>query len=343
MERKIRVIQYGVGVIGAGTVKLMMQKPGLEVVGAVDSDPEKVGRDLGRVIGLDHELGITVQDRLGPAIPRTGADVVVHTTRPHLPDVAPELRECIAAGLHVISASEELSYPYQEFPELSAQLNAEACGHGVAVLGAGVNPGFAMDKLALGLSTACCQVHQVRVLRVVDASRRRLRLQKKIGVGLTLEQFSSALGAGTVRNYGLTQSVRMLADHLALDIDRAEEAVAPIVAEMPMRSQFFHVKAGQVKGIKQVALGLKDDDEKIRLELEMYLEAAESLDWIKIAGVPNLEMKIPGGIHGDLATTAIVVNCIPAVLSIGPGLHDVTQVPMAYWPGGVKTMAAEAK
>jgi 4-hydroxy-tetrahydrodipicolinate reductase len=335
MERKIRVIQYGVGVIGAGAVKLMLQKPALQLVGAVDSDPEKIGRDLGRVIGLDRDLGVIVQRDLKAALPASGADVAVHMTRPKLAEAAMELRDCVAAGLHVVSACEELCYPFRQYPELSRDLDAEARAKNVVLLGVGVNPGFVMDKLVLMLATACHQVNKVRVLRVVDASRRRLRLQKKIGVGLTLEQFGSELEAGAVRNYGASESVWMLADHLGIPIDRVEEAIAPIVAEMPMRTQYFQVKAGQVKGLKQVALGLKDNEENIRLELEMYLGAAESLDSVKITGVPNLEMKVPGGIHGDLATTAIVVNCIPNLVELAPGLRVVTDMPMAYWPGSL--------
>jgi len=341
MEKKLRVVQYGVGTIGGGIVKLMLRKPALEIVGAVDNDPNKVGRDLGRVVGLDRDLGVVVEGDLKSAVPASGADVVVHSTRSILAEVAPQIRECIGTGAHVLSTCEELCYPFHKYPELSASLDAEAKQRGLVLMGTGVNPGFAMDKLVLTLATACQQIDRVRALRVVDASRRRLRLQKKAGVGLTLDEFTRELEAGTIRHYGLSESAWMIADQLGMSVDRVEEAVAPIVAEMPMRSQYFHVKAGNVKGVKQVALGLKDNDEIIRLELEIYLGAAEPQDSAKVSGVPNLEMKVVGGIPGDLATMAIAVNSLPALLRLKPGLRIAHDVSMSFWTGeGVATMAA---
>jgi hypothetical protein len=340
MERKIRVVQCGVGVIGAGAVKLMMQRQGLDVVGAVDSDPQKIGRDLGQVIGLNRMLGITIQREIRDAIPAGGADLVIHSTAPKLADAHKEVLAAVEAGLPVISSCEELCYPFHSHPELAAKIDAEARKRKVVVLGASVNPGFAMDKLVLVLASACQQVEKVRVLRVVDASRRRLRLQKKIGVGLTLEQFNQQLEAGTIRHYGMTGSVWMIADQLGIPVDRVDEAVAPIVAEIAMKSQYFSVKPGQIKGLKQVALGFKDNEENIRLELEMYLGAAESLDSVKISGIPSLEMKVPGGIHGDIATTAILVNTIPAAFKLEPGLRTVVDLPMRFWPGGMSATKA---
>lgn len=343
MDKKVRVIQYGVGTIGGGIVKLMMRKPALEIVGAVDNDPEKAGRDLGRVIGLEHDLGIIVKSDLKSAIPAGGADVIVHSTRSVLGEVAPQLRECIASGMHVLSTCEELCYPVHRYPELAASLDTDASHRGVVLMGTGVNPGFAMDKLVLTLATACQEVAKVRVLRVVDASRRRLRLQKKAGIGLTLDEFAHQLEAGTIRHYGLSESAWMIADQLGMTVDRVEEAVAPIVAEMPMRSQYFQVKTGNVKGLKQVALGHRGNDEVIRLELEIYLGAAESQDSVKITGVPNLEMKVVGGIPGDLATIAIAVNSIPSLFRLKPGLRIAHDVSMSFWTGdGTAMKAAEA-
>lgn len=340
MEKKVRVIQYGVGTIGSGIVKLMLRKPALEIVGAVDNDPEKAGRDLGRVIGLEHDLGIVVQRDLKAAIPAGGADVIVHSTRSVLGEVAPQLQDCVSSGLHVLSTCEELCYPFHKYPELAAALDEDTRQRGSVLMGTGVNPGFAMDKLVLTLATACQQVEKVRVLRVVDASRRRLRLQKKAGIGLTLDQFAHELEAGSIRHYGLSESAWMISDQLGMSVDRVEEAVAPIVAEMPMRSQYFQVKTGSVKGLKQVALGLRGTEEVIRLELEIYLNAVESQDSAKITGIPNLEMKVVGGIPGDVATMAIAVNSIPALFRLKPGLRIAHDVSMSFWTGDGTAMKA---
>jgi len=99
--KKIRVVQYGVGPIGAGMVRLMLQKPELQIVGAIDVDPKKAGKDLGMVAGAERETGVQISAD-SQAVLRAGADVVVHTTSSYLANVADELKACLKAGLHVV-------------------------------------------------------------------------------------------------------------------------------------------------------------------------------------------------------------------------------------------------
>ena len=186
MRKKIRAIQYGVGPIGASLVRLMRGKQAIEVIGAIDTDPAKAGRDLGEVVGAsDAPWGIEItadNDILSEA-----ADVVVHSTLSHLPAVVDQLSACLAAESCVVSTCEELAYPYRKYPDLAKRLDEEAKSWGVALVGTGVNPGFVMDKLVLTLAAAAQRVDFVRVTRIVDASKRRLPLQKKVGAGLTAE------------------------------------------------------------------------------------------------------------------------------------------------------------
>ncbi len=178
MKKKIRVIQYGVGPIGAALVRLMREKQAIEVIGAIDSDPLKAGRDLGEIAGAaDAPWGITISP--DDAILSETADVIVHSTSTSLPAVADQLLACLAAESCVVSTCEELAYPFRKYPDLAAELDAEAKAWGVALVGTGVNPGFVMDKLILTLSAARWRVDSVRAVRIVDASQRRLPLQKK--------------------------------------------------------------------------------------------------------------------------------------------------------------------
>ncbi len=332
MRRKIRVIQYGVGAIGAGIVRLMMEKPGLEIVGAVDLDPAKAGKDLGEVIGIERPLGVEVASDARPLL-SSGVDVVVHSTSSYLTEVADQLMACLEAGAHTISTCEELAYPFRKHPELSARLDRAARQRGVVLLGVGVNPGFAMDKLVATLATACMRVDKVEVRRVVDASRRRLPLLKKIGAGLTVEEFEARVAAGATKHHGLPESAAMISDALGLPVERIEETIEPVVAREPVHSESLEVAAGRVAGVRQVARGLAGNEALLRLELEMYVGAREPVDSVSIRGLPDLSLIVPGGIHGDLATAAIVVNCIPALLEVKPGLRTARDIPMCYFPG----------
>jgi 4-hydroxy-tetrahydrodipicolinate reductase len=332
MDKKIRVIQYGVGPIGAGLVRLMLEKPNLEIVGAIDTDPEKVGKDLGFLTGADRRAGVMVRND-AKSVLHSGADVVLHATSCYRKQVADQLMACMEAGLRVISTCEELSYPSRKHPELSACLDQCARKNKVAVLGTGVNPGFAMDKLVLTLAAACHSVDKVHVCRIVDASKRRHPLQKKIGSGLTVEQFEIQRDAGTFKHHGLPESAAMIADSLSLPVDRIEETLDLVIAKENVKTEFFEVAAGLVMVVHQVARGLAGDEENVRLELQMYLSAPNPIDAIKITGVPGLNLQIPAGIHGDLATAAVAVNCIPTILEVKPGLRTSKDNPMCYLPG----------
>jgi hypothetical protein len=330
--RKIRVIQYGVGPIGAGMVRLMLAKPAVEIVGAIDVDPKKVGKDLGAVAGAGREIRVKISSD-AQAVLRSGADVVVHTTSSYLESVAGQLSDCLAAGLHVVSTCEELSYPFRKHPELSAKLDADARGRDVVLLGTGVNPGFVLDKLLLTLASACQKVTRASGHRIVNASLRRQPLQAKIGSGLTIEEFHAKVEGGIIKHHGLPESVGMVADGLGLEVVKIEETIEPVVAKNRVTTDYFDVPAGKVVGVRQVANGFSSKGEaNVNLKLEMYLGAPESLDTVTVQGSPGLTLTIPGGIHGDLATAAITVNCIPALLEMRPGLRTSKDVPMCFFP-----------
>jgi 4-hydroxy-tetrahydrodipicolinate reductase len=332
---KIRVIQYGVGPIGAGMVRLMLTKPGIEIIGAIDIDPKKVGRDLGTIAGTGREIGVKISSDAQTVL-RSGADVVVHTTTSYLTSVADQLTACLNAGLHVVSTCEELSYPFRKHPELSKQLDETARRHKVVLLGTGVNPGFVLDKLILTLATACQNVTQAKGHRIVNASKRRQPLQAKIGSGMTTEEFHAQVKAGIIKHHGLPESVGMVADGLGLEVVNIEEVIEPVVATARVKTDYFDVPPGKVVGVRQVAHGFSAAGKvNVDLELEMYLGAPDSVDTVSIKGTPDLTLTVPGGTHGDLATAAITVNCIPALFEMRPGLRTSKDTPMCYFPGAL--------
>jgi 2,4-diaminopentanoate dehydrogenase len=338
--KKIRVVQFGVGPIGASIVRLMRQKSGIEIVGAIDRDPAKAGKDLGEVVGADDApWGIGVVANSGEILEKP-VDVVVHSTSSYLKSVMDQLLECIAAGCCIVSTCEELAYPFRKSPDLAAKLDAASKDEGVALVGTGVNPGFVLDKLVLTLSAVSQSVDSARAIRVVDASKRRLPLQKKIGAGMTPEEFRAQVDAGVIKHHGLPESVAMVADGLGFEIDDITEAIEPVIAQENIRTEFLEVTAGQVAGVHQIARGTSNGEEKIFLELQMYVGAKNPADTIELKGRPNLSLVIPGGTHGDVATAAIAVNAIPAIVAAPAGLRTSRDLPLAYFPSAVKVRSA---
>ena len=327
----IRVLHVGLGPIGAGIVRQVAARRGLTIVGAVDIDPAKAGRDLGAIVGLDRKLRVKVDADLRAALKATAPDVVLLCTSSALKAVAPQIEAILKARKPIVSTTEELAYPWYSQRRLAAIVDTAAKRARVAVLGTGVNPGFVMDALPITLTGVCDRVDRITINRIQDAGIRRLPFQQKIGSGLTREQFAEKVRQKTVRHVGLTESIAMIAAAMGWKLDRVTDDIQPKIAEARVSSEFLTVEAGQVCGIIQDGVGYVGGKPLIRLHMEAYLGAPESYDSTEIEGVPRLSMKIAGGVHGDIATTSIAVNSIAKVLEAPPGLHTMRTLPIPSW------------
>lgn len=327
MNNPLRVIQFGLGPIGCATARLVCQRKGAELIAGVDVDPLKIGRDLGRVIGLNRNLGIPVAGELAAALHPAGADIVLHTTSSYVDRFKPQILEILAHGLDIVSTAEELTFPWLAHRRDAEEIDAAAKKAGKTVLGTGVNPGFLMDALPLFATAICQQVDRIEVTRVINASTRRGPFQAKIGSGMTVEQFEAKMAEGRMGHVGLQESMGMLFDTLRRELVRYEDAVEPVVADELIETAHFTVHPGQVKGLKQVARGFTSEGEFATLTFIAALAMPDEGDTIRIYGKPDLEIKTRGT-HGDLATAAIAVNALRRVVEAPPGLLTMRDLPI---------------
>ena len=330
----IRVLFYGLGPIGAAVARQVASRKGFQIVGAVDIDRNKIGRDLGEVIGLEKKLKVRVTNDAVGAIKAGKPDVAVICTSSSLKQVMPQIQTVLAKKVAIVSTTEELSYPVGKNRALAKKIDALAKKAKVAVVGTGVNPGFAMDALPITLTGICERVDSIRVDRIQDARTRRLPFQQKIGAGLTREQFAQKVKDGSVRHVGLTESVTMIADAMGWKLDKVTDDIRPKIADKGVESELIAVDPGYVCGIIQDGIGYVKGKPAITLHMEAYLGAPESYDSVDIAGSPNIKSKISGGVHGDVATASITVNSIPKILEVAPGLHTMRDMPIPSYFGG---------
>jgi 4-hydroxy-tetrahydrodipicolinate reductase len=329
--RPIRIVHYGLGTIGRSIARLISQRSGMQLVGAIEVDPAMVGQDLGAVLGLERQLDAPVSNDPVELLRRTHPDLVIHATSSLLHDVKPQLTACLQARTNVISTCEELVYPYAQHHHVATQLDALARRSGVALLGSGANPGFIMDLLPLLLTAPCSQVSSIYVTRVVDAAQRRPSLQQRIGAGLLPHQFRDHAARGLVRHIGLKESLRLISDTIGWQIERMDEHMEPVIAEEWVRTSSFTVAPGQVAGIHQVLSAQTVGHQTITLDWQTFVGAPRTCDMITIQGVPSIKLEIDGGLHGDLAAAAIVLHAIPHVLHAAPGLHTVADLPVGHY------------
>jgi len=332
--KPIRVLHFGLGPIGAGVVKQVSERKGFKIVGAVDIDPAKVGRDVGEVTGLGRTLRVKVSSDARQTIKSTKPDVVVLCTSSSIKGVLPQIESILELRKPIVSTTEELAYPTKPNMRYARTIHQLAKKAKVAVLGTGVNPGFVMDALPITLTGVCERVEALRIDRIQDARIRRLPFQQKIGAGLTREQFQRKVDDGTVRHVGLAESISMIADSLGWTLDKITDDIQPRIATQTVASEYLAVDPGYVCGIVQDGIGYRHGVPVITLHMEAYLGAPESYDAVEITGSPALKMKIAGGVHGDIATTSIVVNSLPKVLEVAPGLHTMRDMPIPSFFGG---------
>ena len=323
----VRVVIYGVGAIGTNIAKFVLGKKGIEIVGAIDVSPEKVGKDLGEILGLEEKLGVVVSSNVSSVFSESKPDVTLHATGSYLDKVYPQIAQAVKAGSSVISTCETLAYPYYRYPELSEKLDKLAREHGVTVLGSGVNPGFICDTLVATLTGVCETVEKIRAVRSLDAAKRRYPFQKKIGLGLSPEEFKRKLDVGEITAHvGYAESIMLVAKALGWRIDKVEEIQEPVIAEKDLETQYFKVKPGEVAGVRGFGIGYMDGREVIRVELVAAV-GAEDYEEIIIEGNPNLHWRNSLGISGDIATVAMIVNMVPRVLKARPGLLTMIDLP----------------
>jgi len=328
MTEKIKAIQYGCGPVGCAVARLAHSRRNIELIGAVDIDPEKEGKDLGEVMGTGKPLGITITSDINRILAEQKADIVFHQTASTMKAVTPQLVELAVLGLNIVSSAEELSYPYIANEDLAKAVNDAARANGVSVLGTGINPGFLQDSWPIAMTALCQKVEYVKSVRVQNAMTRRLPFQKKIGAGCTLQEFAKLVEAKTLRHVGLTESIHMIAAGLGWKLDEVTESIDPVIANEPAQSQYISVQPGQAAGVRQVGQGYINGKEVLNLIFEASLIAPESYDAVYITGTPDMEVVIKGGVHGDIGTASMVVNCAHRVVQAAPGLITMNELPL---------------
>lgn len=323
-----RVALVGLGPIGVEVGKALAGRESFTLLGAADPAPDKAGQPLSGLLGGAFP-GVAVRPSAAALYAETASsrgkgDVVLLCTGSRLHAVLPQIEEAIAAGFHIVSTCEELSYPELRHLPMARQIDRKAKEKGVAVLGTGVNPGLVMDRLVLAVASACVRVESVKVVRVVDAAKRRGPLRAKVGAGMTPKEFSAGVAAKKLGHVGLSESAALIALGLGLPIDEITETIEPVIAQ----TETDGVAPGRVLGLHQIALVQAGDEIKVSLDLTMAVGAASPADRIDIDGDPPIHLVVAGGFHGDRATVGTVINAVPFIIGASPGLKNVVTVPL---------------
>ena len=323
---KIKIAQFGLGPIGVETIKLAATKPWAEIVGGIDIDPSKVGKTLSEVTGVSSLGNAKVYGSLDELLKVAKPDVIFHTAVSKIKDAVAQVEPMARAGISVVSSCEELLYPPLREPDLARKLDLVCKEHGARVLGTGVNPGFVMDVVPVCLTGVCREVREIHVQRVVNAATRRGPLQKKIGSGWAPAEFERLFALGKAGHAGLKDSAALIAHCLGWQLEDLTETCEAMVADHDIKTPHVEVKKGQCCGLHQRAEAKVKGKLCLTLDLRMYLDAPNPHDACQIVGEPGLNLMLQGGVAGDGATVASLVNAAPRILKASPGLLLMTNI-----------------
>lgn len=330
-HRRIRVVQWGLGAMGQGVARLIQAKEGLELVGALDINPDLTGKDVCEVLGGE-PTGVLISNDPASILDSSKVDVVTIATTSWVELQLPNLKQILAAGINVVSIAEEMAAPEAQSPEAATELDTLAKEKGVSIVGVGVNPGFVLDHLVVVLTTGNQTVTHIEASRINDLSPYGETVLTTQGVGTTPEEFKAGVADGSIVGHvGFPESIRLISDALGLGVDRVEQTLEAIVATKPRQARDRVIEPGLVAGCNHIAVGYRGDEEVIRLihpqQVDPGAEGVDTGDFITISGVPELKMSISPEIAGGKATAGIAVNTIPRILAATPGLKRIIDLP----------------
>lgn len=318
--RPIIVAQLGFGSLGIEIFKVLKKNIKFKLVGVIDTDKSKVGKDCGlladqkrsKIKIVDSIVGI----KLKPSL-------VIQATTSHINEAWPQIQQIAKRKISVISTCEELVYPHGKNKKIAKKIGKLAKRNEVCVLAIGINPGFLMDSLVLILTSLCSKINKISVRRVVNIAKRRRALQKKMWVGNSPQEFGKLKGrAGHV---GLEESAMMIADSLNMKLNLTIKT-RPIIAKRVLSSNGLKINRGRIAGMCHQLDGKIKGRKFLEMRLCMYV-GAEEYDSVDISGVPPVQLKT-NGVSGDSSTVALLLNYIPILLASKPGLHTVNKFPV---------------
>lgn len=331
--KSVKVILWGLGAMGGGMGRdIVLNKKGIEIVGAIGSNPSKIGKDLGDVLDVGRKLNVTVSSDVDEVL-KIPADIVVHSTDSFVKSVFPQLKKIVESKKNVVTIAEQMAAPSVSEPELAAELDKLAKANGVSILGTGVNPGFVLDTLIVTLTGGCQVVKKIWAARINDLSPFGPTVMKTQGVGTTVEEFNSGVAAGTIVGHiGFQESAYLIGQALGWKFDKVEETREPIITEVPRETPHVKVKAGDVAGCRHIARGYINGEEVLTLEhpqqIHPHLGNVKTGDYITIEGTPNMKWSDDSEVPGGIGTMATAVNMIPQVINAEPGLKTMIDLPV---------------
>ena len=336
MERKIRVVQYGTGKMSVYTMRYVYEK-GAEIVGAIDVNPDVIGKDIGEVIGCENKgikvVGLEDAEKM---LKETKPDIAIVTTMSLISDVEDALMLCAKLGINAITTCEEAFYPANSNPGVTSKLDEMAKSTNCTITGSGYQDIY-WGQLISSIAGSTHKITKIKGSSSYNVEDYGIALAKAHGAGLTLDEFDKQVASldrisdeerqDTINKGEYLPSYMWnvngwLCAKLGLTVKSQTQATVPQTYKEDIDSSTLGmtVKAGTATGMSAVVT--TETEEGITLETQCIGKVYSKEDFDKnewtIEGEPNTTLVINRPSTVEL-TCASVVNRIPDVINARAG------------------------
>ncbi|MBI4186189.1 MAG: hypothetical protein HY530_01625 [Chloroflexi bacterium] len=335
MADKARVILCGLGAVGREIARTIVEKRDMEIVAATDISDKLVGKDVGQVIGIGRDIGVTISGNVSKVVKTVDADVVILATTSYFKDIYDVAKQALEAGKNVMSPGEQAGFPWTDAPDLARRIDDIARKKGVTFVGTGMTPGFFMDYLPISLTSAVRRVDRIIIRGVANWGAVSAYDFELAGFGKTIEEFNEGVAKGRVVGLMCLRALmEETAQSLGWSVDEYKEAKRGIISKSRRVADHGVVEPGTVCGFEQNAHGFYRGKEVITYNRMYFINPTLEEDGVEVGfvftieGEPGLECSLKGGVvsHVVLSTAARMVNSIPQVITAPPGLLSVYEL-----------------
>ena len=336
MDRKVRVVQYGTGKMSVYTMRYVLEKGG-EIVGAIDISPDRIGKDIGEIMGREN-LGVTVTaaEQAEELLRSVKPEIVIVTTMSLLAEFQEPLMLCATLGINAITTGEEAFYPWNSNPEATKEIDRLAKENGCTITGSGYQDIY-WGQLISSIAGSTHTIKKIKGSSSYNVEDYGIALAKAHGAGLTLEEFDTEIAAADrvseeerqdVINKGEYSPSYMwnvngwLCSKLGLTVTSQTQECVPQTHTEDIASSTLGmtVKAGDATGMSAVVT--THTKEGVILETQCIGKVYAKEDYDKniwtIEGEPTTTIVVERPATVEL-TCASIVNRIPDVINAPAG------------------------